>query len=528
METTKFMNEITEKTINGVYCLDDYTKVKKLDPFVYVDEWTPRTLDEVIVTCRAGYFIAPLNVFFDVSLENADNLNKFILATKKCYNSPAMREHLFRYINYFCNYYDPDFEYISILFAIKTKVDRFDQSMYPVQAFFYDMERYILSPSMINKVKKMVEDNYTQKLDYTNIKSPKLQYTDDNAKLLHTMSIFMDLCIPLLTNYAYMHKISGIDDYLLAMYDKILHMDPSTDMYSKLYDTSYTNVLHNQRNNQGIWNKQDIRAIDVITHSVDSVQNIILNIIPKYTFDRNIIFFNYSSIRTNTKYKVTDIGFEFSYSPVSSSKRDDDSVSDFDNFEAGLIRMNESLYLQNKVNGQTCMRNIEVQFGPFDNTEIKLYTKSILIGPDGNYKIDSFQKQLVFLMFYRWFNDTQSIYSINRVEYIKLIIAAKKILRSKNMIILPYVISGKVEKLVNRKTINKKEKTLVESCPLYCKILEKYKNENIINNILSIIATIISSDFSIVDMDPTIHGKKLDTSAINVIIEEVEAFVLMC
>lgn len=526
METVK-MN-ITENCVNAVYFMDEYTKPKHMVNFVRVDEWMPQRPEEVIVSCRAGYFIAPLSIFFNIDSESGDNLNKFILSTKKCYNSPAMREHLFRYVNYFCNYYDTDFEYLSVLLAIKTKVDRFDQSVYPIDMFFYDMERYIISPSIVNKVKKMVEDNYYQDLTYTNVKSPTLQYTNEHAKLLHTMSILMDLCIPLLTNYAYMNKISNIDDYLLMMYDRILHMDNSIDIYSKLYDTAYTNVLQNQRANQGIWIKQDIRSIDITTHSTDSVYNIIMNIIPKYTFDKSIVNFNYASIRKNTSYKITDIGFEFSYVPISSSKRDDDSVSEFDKFESDLIRMNESLYLQNKINGQVCMRNIETQFGPFDQEEIDLYNKIVLIDDNGNYRIDPFQKQLVFSMFYRWFSDTQSIYSINRTEYIKLIISAKKILRSKNMIILPYIISGKVEKLVNRKTINKKEKLLVESSPIYYKILEKYKNENIINNILSIIATIISSDFSIVDMDKSIHGRKLDTSAVNVIIEEVETFILMC
>ena len=134
----------------------------------------------------------------------------------------------------------------------------------------------------------------------------------------------------------------------------------------------------------------------------------------------------------------------------------------------------------------------------------------------------------ILQILYRYFRDTQSIHSINREEYIKLIIAAKRLLSSTGMIILPYIISGKVEKLVSRKNINKKEKILVESSPSYPLILEKYKNEDIINNILSIIATIISSDFSIVDMNPEIDGKHLDTIAINAIIEEVETFILMC
>ena len=518
-----------EGKIPAVYMVDEFCTKRRdrRSQFIPVDLWKPSNINEKIVCTKAGFFLAPISVLFNINSTESKKIDNFMLSTKKCYNSIAMREHLDQYINYFCNYYDPDWEYISVLFAIKTKVDRYNTTAYPVEMFFYDMERYILKSGIADRVKKMVDDNYYQDLNYTNIKTPSLQYTNEHAKLLHQMSILMDLCIPLLTHYAYMHKIDNIDSYLLAFYDKVLYLDSNTDIYTKLYDTAFTNVMANQKNNQGIWIKQDIRSIDITTHSTDSVHNIILNIMPKYTFDKNIISFNYASIRKNTAFKITDIGFEFSYIPISSSKRDNDSISDFDKFESNLIRMNEGLYLQNKINGNACMKNIETVFGPFDQAEIDHYTKRILMDENGNYTIDQFQKQLVFSLFYRWFRDTQSIHSINREEYIKLIISAKKLLTSKNMIILPYIISGKVEKLVQRKSVNKREKTLVESSPSFPLILEKYKNPDIVNNILSIISTIIASDFSIVDMNPEIDGKRLDTVATGIIIEEVETFVLM-
>ena len=58
--------------------------------------------------------------------------------------------------------------------------------------------------------------------------------------------------------------------------------------------------------------------------------------------------------------------------------------------------------------------------------------------------------------------------------------------------------------------------------------LNKYKNESIVNNIFSIIATIMSSEFTIIDMNPNINGKKLDIDLIGSLIEEIETFILMC
>jgi len=524
------MGSTFEGKINAVYFLDQLTEPKsnKGENFVRVDEWEPSCLEEVIVNCIPGYFVAPISVFNNISVDPGARFDYFVLPTKKCYNSVTMRQHMYQYLNYFCNFYDYEKEYLSVLFNLKIRIERYTDQQYPVEAFFYDLDRYIVRSSLVDKVKQMVEDNYYQELSYTNMKSPSLRYTNEHAKLLYTMSILMDLCIPLLTTYAYMHKVESIDEYLLLMYDKILHIDPKIDIYAKLYDTAYTNVSYNQKNNQVIWKKQDIRSIDVTTHSTDSVHNIILNIMPKYTFNKNIISFNFASIRQTTNFKITDISFEFSYISISSSKRDNDSISDFDKFESNLIRMNEGLYLQNKVNCYHTMKTIESQFGPFDPKEIELYEKAVLTDENGNLVINKFQKQLVFSMFYKYFRDTQSIHAISKIEYIKLMIAAKKILKSKNMLVLPYIISGKIDKLVQRKTVNKKERINVMASQTYPKLLDKYKDESIVNDILSILATIISSEFSIVDLDPTINGKRLDISATNIIIEEVEAYILMC
>ena len=76
--------------------------------------------------------------------------------------------------------------------------------------------------------------------------------------------------------------------------------------------------------------KQDIRGLDTVIHSDNSLENIILNIMPKYTFSQNVISFNFMSINNNTGFQIIDIEYEYSYVPLSSSKRDEDSTSDFD------------------------------------------------------------------------------------------------------------------------------------------------------------------------------------------------------
>ena len=179
-------------------------------------------------------------------------------------------------------------------------------------------------------------------------------------------------------------------------------------------------------------------------------------------------------------------------------------------YEAGLIRTNEALYLQNRVNSRETMKIIESQFGPFDEKEIEFYREN-LKNDSGSF-INNFQKQLIFNMFYKYFGDVESIYCITpSTDYIKLLIAAKRILKSNYMVIMPYVISGKVEKLVPRKTINKREEKDLKSSQYYSLLLEKYKSEKVMQQILSTFATVISSTFKVVDYEnPELNGKTID------------------
>lgn len=485
-----------------------------------IDDWNPNE-EDIIFRNVKRYFIAPVSMFWRIQPDNI--LDMFDLATKKCYNSQEMRDHMCLYLNYFEKYYDQDKEYLTILCRLKFLIMNGDG--YNKNSFIHDIRRYILSQSIVGKVMALVEYNYTLSLNYKSISNPALQYTDEHAKMLMTMSILMNMCIPLLTQYAYINKITNIDEFLLEVYDNILYIFPDVDLYSKMYETCITNVSKNETRNKGLWVKQDIRGLDTVIHSDNSLNNIVLNIMPKYTFDKNVISFNFTSINNNTGFQITDIEYEFSYIPLSSSKRDEDSTSEYDKFESALTKQNEQLYLQNKVNCFDTLSNIEALYGPFNPDEIKFYQEN-LADADGNC-INGFQNQLIFNVFYKYFGDTTSPRAINNLDYIKLMIVAKNILQSQYMIILPYIISSKIEKLVGRKMINKREMAKMESSKLYPLVVQKYDNPKIIRNILSTMATIISSEFRIIDFnDPSIHGKKIDTVP-DIIIEEFLMYALL-
>ena len=218
------------------------------------------------------------------------------------------------------------------------------------------------------------------------------------------------------------------------------------------------------------------------------------------------------------------IEFEFSFVSLSSSKRDEDNNSEFDKFESFLTRANEDLFLQNKVNADSTMKLIELSFGPFDQDDIEFY-KRRYAKENGEVVINSFQKELVFNLFYKYFGDTESIKSINLDDYIKLIMAGKRMLEANKLVMLPYILSSKVVRLATRKNVNKKELTKIESSDMYRRVEEKYDNdEKIEKQILALIAQLLSSDFEIVDPD---DEDGVDGTLINIVPELVSEEVLI-
>lgn len=506
----------------------DQLSSRKGESFIPVDEWEPEPEDRIFKTTK-GALILPVSQYYGIP--NNDNFNTFVLSTKRCYNGTTMLEHLPHYMNYFEKFYDQDHELLMIMYKIKYLIDY--QEGYTKEMFFNDINKYIMSDSIIAKASMMNEDNYTLNLDskkYRNDKNPTLQYNDKHAKILMWLSLMMNMMIPLLTHFIYVNRITNTNQFLKEEYDNILQYINdvmNVSIITKLQATASSNILKDSKDNKKLWEMQDIRSVSTTTHSIESVDNILLNIIPKYRYDKNIVSLHYSSIRNSNKYQVTAIGYEYNYVALSASKRDLENNSELDKFESYSTKQNEALIIQNKCQSEKTMEYIEYKFGPFDPQEILFY-KERLKDENGEI-INSFQKDLVFYLFFKYFGEPEACYSIKKDDYVKLIIAAKRLLLSNNMIALPYIISSKIERTNTRKSINKREMLKLEASPYYEQIRQKYRSDKIEKYILMIIATILASEFRIIDYEnKEIDGKKLNkTKLIDMINEEVMMYVTL-
>ena len=106
-------------------------------------------------------------------------------------------------------------------------------------------------------------------------------------------------------------------------------------------------------------------------------------------------------------------------------------------------------------------------------------------------------------------------------------LSAKQILLNYGMIIMPYVVSSKVEKLVTRKTISKKEAIEFNSLSTYPELMKKYRSEKVMTSILSEVATVISSNFRVIDYhNPNIDGRMIDTNP-SIVMAEMQKMALL-
>lgn len=173
------------------------------------------------------------------------------------------------------------------------------------------------------------------------------------------------------------------------------------------------------------------------------------------------------------------------------------------------------------------MKQIRLLFGPITDEEINFYTRR-MAGDDGDV-INDFQRNLIFQLFAKYFGDPYTERSINKTNYIELVIAATRYLLANNMFVLPYVISSKMDRVQNKKNINKKEQTRIENSPLYSKVVAKYQSEAVIEQIFGIIGTILASRFEIIAYNnPEMDGKYLDKDRFQEIVcDEVLMYVLL-
>lgn len=501
--------------------------------FIRVDDWIEFPKDRIVTVKQNSLRIDFGNYKIPDPDINWEGFQNFTLASqKRCYNNPEIKHKISKYINYFLKFYDVEKELLFSYTKLKYEID-IRPLKTGVALSFEDfvklLKKYILNEEIYAKLGRMNEDNYMLSLQYENKNNRALQYNDTHGKYFMEISVMQNFIIPVIMHYFFTNNIrSNVEEYILQIYNILLDRYQDVDIISKLYETTYTTTHNDMKHNGKLWEKSKIRGITGLTSSLDELNICLIQVMPKYLYNSNMIMYNFKSFRNMIGYSVTEISYEYDLISLSASKRDgEDNASQMDKYEANQARKSESLKIENTFNAKHTMHTIMHMYGPFYKEEIEFFRKRLSSG--GNTVVMNFQKNLVSLPLMKLFGNASALNSINVNDYLIMLLSTRNLLLANEMKLLPMILSSKVIKISTRNNINKKEKMKIECSENYELILQKYSSskDRVFKAILNIIATIMASEFEVISyFEPELDGQRIHVDS-DFLIDEILRYCLL-
>lgn len=443
-----------------------------------------------------------LEIRFDKIFDNSElkSLNTFIIKPKQAYYNNT--ELYCPYLNYFIKYYDSDNELITAYLKLKVMCDR--NKKYPKEVFLDDLYSYILSEDMIEKIEKLVDDNYQIPLSSKrNFKKNSIKFDDEHGKVLLAIGMSIKMFIPIVSHYIYMNGIKDTDKFLYECFEPVFdYFGSDMNIYNKLYEFISDKLNKLKKKNKGHYARVEILGIDVEYETETIFMRLLVDIVYQYVFSKNIIAFNTTAIRKNINWGYRT-NSKLNLKSISDIKSDD-GLSGLDKIEMTMAKFDESNIILADLNAKQTLKKLAEKYDvEFDDDEVKYYMD--------NLEIDAFQKNLIFQLFGKYFNNINDLYALSKKQYSKLIIIMKKMLKIHGFRIIQHILTGVVikssTKRIPKKIINKVEESdrfqlLKKEYPYTFDLI--YDSENALMIYVSII---INSKFCLVD-----YENKGDTS----------------
>lgn len=462
-----------------------------MENFIHVDRWN-YDMEQSIVQFNGKIMVVRFDSVFNVS----DELNNFFII-KDIYVKKL--DLITKYINYFITFYDTDNEFITAYFKLKFLIDNKERvRKIGEKGFIKAIYELLMTDTIVEKIKRMVNDNYTMKLSSDNGKTynKSLEFNDDHGKILLMISTSIKMMIPLITHFSNSRKIRKPDYF--KFFERLFDLfDKDINIYNKLYLTIQTRVLRNYNINKVTWQQKEIlngfdpsEFIDIILKD-----RIIVDALFKYKFDESVHSFNIAVINNQLKFFLQD---KYDFIPkLIGYEKDMDGLSSIDKLVMNMSKIDESLIILSEINIKNTINKIKTRFNiSVDKDELDFYMR--------HHRINKFLMQLVHAYYAKFFEGYNDLMMLTKSQYIELLIILKKKMIYDGFVFLPQIITGNIQGRLNSRVIqNNKFISRIESSALYRELIEdkfsaviELKGENIIINLLS---NIINTKFTFVD-----------------------------
>lgn len=400
----------------------------------------------------ARFFSLPKTMIikFDKELEHVDNENISALnewkVTKLSYSSylPRMCEEL----NFFETMYDEEGELITSLFRIKylIDVDNISYTMNNFQAFKDLVYKTIFTPSMKEKIIRMVEENYVDDIEAENMKNMQnpdmlsimqrkkksLEFLNVHVKAMLQISFGIKILSFIINHFAVMRSINiqkNIDIFYDFYIDMFNVFEFDFNIYNKIYAYVENKVNSSYNFNKSIFEQQEIEGKDksIIINQLMS-RNVIIDNFIKFQMPQTwnsvkeqpkerVLSFLASIINTHISIFIMQV---FRRNLIETSiVPDADGNSKNDRYRASKMKINEE-YIT------TCsmdMRQLtDKLFKKYESEitpeEIEYYRK--------NLKPNRLHQLMIEIYFFNYTASSQEFALLKNVDWYKLLLIMRK------------------------------------------------------------------------------------------------------
>ena len=484
-------------------------------------------------------------VAFDKRFEtDKTNLNTFIIQ-KNAYLKNA--DSLCKYANTFFKYYDKDNEFLSALLVIKYQID--NKSMqYTYDEFIDDIVNLLLSPSLINKMYKMVDDYYILNLDPSEeikkIDLHALQFMNIHGKSIMAISLACKLSIPVICHYYAINshllnpnakndedeesemdkkkKNISIKIFLYRVFCAyFIYLQKNSNLYNKFFATILNHIQSTESSDSVMWMRTRNKGITPTTTMDKIMQSIIVDIIPKAMFSKNIIYLLQVAIPHQIK-NVLIAKDDYEYSSISMIS-ESDKLSGLEKVDTNFARISDLDIIIASLNIKKTLKKLKKKAGiKITDDEIKFYKKHL--------KSFAFS-EIIIQFFAKYFGGSYDLKSISRKRFIILIILFKRMMKQMGFIYIHQIMTGNTSKTIKRRKVSNKQLSKIESSKKFQKVMKKYSmaiDANTTNNALTYtIASLINTPIECVDYDDIEHLGEIIVADIDIVTDEYLRFIEM-
>lgn len=400
----------------------------------------------------ARFFSLPKTMIikFDKELSHVDNENISALnewkVTKLSYSSylPRMCEEL----NFFETMYDQEGELIAALFRIKylIDVDNISYTMKNFDAFKDLVYKTIFTPSIKEKISRMVDENYVDDIEAENIKNMRnpdmlsimqrkkksLEFLNVHVKAMIQISFGIKILSFIVNHFAVMRSINiqkNIELFHRFYIDMFKVFDWDFDIYNKIYAYIENKVNSSYNFNKSIFEQQEIEGKDksIIINQLMS-RNVIIDNFIKFQMpqtwnsvkeqpNERVLSFLCSIINTHISIFIMQV---FRRNLIETSiVPDADGNSKNDRYRASKMKINEEYVITCSMDMRQLVDSLYKKYEKdITPEEIDYYRR--------NMKPSRLHQLMIEIYFFNYTSSSQEFALLRNLDWFKLLLIMRK------------------------------------------------------------------------------------------------------